>query len=123
LAVDVGVGTPNAKEAPVRIAATVLRDSLFGFFKGGELPIDIVAAANGVDLRKILPKQAFESTKVEPKGTLNWDMKARVALKKKREATEVEDASLDGNLAIRGTIPIPGTKRVYENVDIALRAS
>lgn len=124
LALDLGLGAPNAKASPIRVAVAAPREELLGFSSGEfDLPLDVTIAAKGIDLRQVIPKDAVKKTDVEPKGALDWDMKVHVDLTKSGKKTVVKEASVDGSIDFKGNIPIPGTPRMYQDVDLAIRAA
>ncbi|NUP05724.1 MAG: hypothetical protein HOW73_06650 [Polyangiaceae bacterium] len=121
LKADIGVGESSAKDAPVLLTATVTRDDLGKLFKpDGQIAIDLVAKADKAALPRLLPKDLLAASKVEPRGSLDWNMKAHAVLERKDGKTKVEDVTVDGKLLLLGNVPIPGTKRVYENVNVSL---
>lgn len=133
LEANIGVGKSVIAEAPLLVSATAPREALLGYIKKPdplalltthELPLDVTITANKVDLKRLIPKQVMEGISVDPQGTLDWNMKAHIELSKGSDGVgKVKEGSLDGALALKGNVPIPSTKRIYQNVDLSVRAA
>lgn len=133
LEATIGVGKSVIAEAPLLLSATAPREALLGYIKKPdplalltthELPLDVTITASKVDLKRLIPKQVMEGITVDPQGTLDWNMKAHIELSKGSDGVgKVKEGSLDGALALKGNVPIPSTKRIYQNVDLSVRAA
>jgi len=118
----IGIGSANAPDAPLQVVATIAREQLFGFKDDHPLQIAVTARATKTPIARLVPKELVAEVKVEPKGALDWNMDALITLAKKNGKTVVDEGKLEGQLKIAGTIPLPGSKRVYEDVDISILA-
>ncbi len=118
---QLGAGLPEDGAAPVRVTLGLLRDALAGYRRGETpLPLHVAADAHKVDLAKVVPAKSPESKALEVTGTLNWDMRGVIALKKGDRGTGIDRGQMDGALTVTdGGMRIPGTKRRYR--DIACR--
>ena len=124
LLAKIGVGESVVADAPVQIAATLSHEDLFELVgPKGDVALSVVAKADKADLRRLIPKQLIGASGLEPKGALDWDMKASLALERKDGKLAAEALSLDGALSLAGTLPIPGTKRSIENVALEISAA
>lgn len=123
LQAEVGIGTTTPKTSPILAVVTVPRAQLFALSKGAEVPIDARITSDHVDLRRVIPKLVVEKNKLEPSGTLDWNMVAKIKIAKSGEKVRVNEASVDGALALKGNVPLPSSKRVYKNVDVSIRAA
>jgi hypothetical protein len=124
LLAKIGVGESVVADAPVQVAATVSHEDLFELVgPKGDIAVSVVAKADKADLRRLIPKQLIAASGLEPKGALDWDMKASLALERKDGKLAAEALSLDGALSLAGTLPIPGTKRSIENVALEISAA
>ncbi|MBL8744101.1 MAG: hypothetical protein JNK04_23500, partial [Myxococcales bacterium] len=132
LVATIGVGAVKASDAPVTIVATIQRAELDEFRRKADekapsvdktLAIDVKASSNKTPIMDLVPKSLVENVTVEPKGALDWNMGAKITLEKKGDKTAVKSARLDGPLKITGNIPLPNSKRVYEDVDVSISAA
>src|SRR5205807_1909569 len=57
-----------------------------------------------------------------PKGQLDWNMEGRVDLARNDGKLAIAGGALDGTLALSGSLPIPGTARVWHDIALLLRA-
>lgn len=99
------------------------RSALVGYRYGDPLPIEATFNVKGAPVAALVPAMVAKDARNAFAGSLDWDMKARVVLEKKDDATHVQDADLGGKLSLsRAKLLIPGTKRTYQNVSLMLRA-
>ncbi|MFO0552874.1 MAG: translocation/assembly module TamB domain-containing protein [Polyangiaceae bacterium] len=122
LQADVFVGAP-LDTPPVAVKATIPRVALFDFVRGPEgtpLPISISATAAKADLKNIVPGKLLDGRQLDASGALDLGLSGSITIEKGKG---VATADLQGGLDLAGTIPLPGTKRTWNNVALSVKAS
>lgn len=125
LLAQVGLGVPDAAQAPLEIAVRAPRASVATLGEGGTLPVFVTIRADRSDIRQLLPAALAEGTRVGFAGTLDANLVLRAELSRPAAGKKVRltGGSATGLFDLHdATISLPGTKRAYHGVGLALRA-
>ncbi len=128
IAAVIGLGSRGGSDpSPVKIEASVGRADLKGLDEGREAPVSVSFTASRVPLARLLPALVSTDKGVVPKGELDVALSLKGALRKPEGplgATMLEDTKLEGHLDVKdATIGLPGAKRSFHNVVVAVAAS
>ena len=132
-------------DSPLVISAELPRDGLADYLEAracweegrqrcgdAKLPITADARADRVDVRDLAPAFAMaaapEGVRGGVRGELSWELDAQVLLDPRARAAGEARAPLSPDSRLRGTLsfddgamPLPGTKRRYEDVTLRVR--
>lgn len=126
---ELGVKLGSKSDAdPLALLVRADRSSLLDLLrkKEGEASatVTVEARAQRKPLGSLVPKLTRDFPETGAKGTVDWDMKAEVALAASDGVRRLADATLLGELSLsKGSVPVPKSTRRYDGVELAIRAT
>lgn len=118
------IGLGPQPDAPVRFVATVERAAIGRFATGEPLLVRASLDASKTPLARLVPEMvSARAPGLEIKGNLDTHLEVSASLAKSEDKAVLADGKVDGHLLLEAAkVPLPGTKRAFDDVGVDLRA-